>query len=72
MEKMHAIEHNADMKKHEMNARLVLEFLRHRPGGHHPALRHPGRSDRLIEDVLISLYMYGVATCRKEAVAWPT
>ncbi len=69
MEKMHAIEHNADMKKHEMTARLVLEFLP--PIDREDITRLSAIQDDLIdsiEDVLISLYMYGVTTCRKEAV----
>ncbi len=69
MEKMHAIEHNADMKKHEMTARLVLEFLP--PIDREDITRLSAIQDDLIdsiEDVLISMYMYGVTSCREDAV----
>jgi len=69
MEKMHEIEHNADMKKHEMTAHLVVEFLP--PIDREDINRLSAIQDDLIdsiEDVLISMYMYGVTACREDAV----
>lgn len=69
MEKMHEIEHSADMKKHEMTARLVAEFLP--PIDREDISRLAAIQDDLIdsiEDVLIALYMYGVTACREDAV----
>jgi uncharacterized protein Yka (UPF0111/DUF47 family) len=69
MEKMHQIEHNADMKKHEMTEHLVVEFLP--PIDREDINRLSAIQDDLIdsiEDVLISMYMYGVTSCREDAV----
>lgn len=69
MAKMHEIEHNADMKKHEMTEHLVAEFLP--PIDREDINRLAAIQDDLIdsiEDVLISMYMYGVKTSREDAV----
>ena len=69
MEKMHEIEHSADMKKHEMTSHLVVEFLP--PIDREDINRLAAIQDDLIdsiEDVLISMYMYGVTSCREDAV----
>jgi len=69
MEQMHAIEHSADMKKHAMTEHLVTEFLP--PIDREDINRLSAIQDDLIdsiEDVLISMYMYGVTSCRPDAV----
>jgi uncharacterized protein Yka (UPF0111/DUF47 family) len=69
MDKMHGIEHSADMKKHEMTEHLVVEFLP--PIDREDINRLAAIQDDLIdsiEDVLISMYMYGVPACREDAV----
>jgi uncharacterized protein Yka (UPF0111/DUF47 family) len=69
MEKMHDIEHAADMKKHKMTEHLVAEFLP--PIDREDINRLSAIQDDLIdsiEDVLISMYMYGVTACREDAV----
>ena len=69
MAKMHEIEHNADMKKHKMTEHLVVEFLP--PIDREDITRLSAILDDLIdsiEDVLISMYMYGVTSCRQDAV----
>lgn len=69
MEKMHEIEHKGDMKKHEMTEHLVAEFLP--PIDREDINRLAAIQDDLIdsiEDVLISMYMYGVSSCREDAV----
>lgn len=67
MEQMHAIEHSGDMKKHEMTEHLVAEFLP--PIDREDINRLAAILDDLIdsiEDVLISMYMYGVTSCRED------
>jgi uncharacterized protein Yka (UPF0111/DUF47 family) len=69
MEKMHSIEHTADMKKHAMTERLVAEFLP--PIDREDISRLAVVMDDLIdsiEDVLLAIYMYGISTCRPDAV----
>ncbi len=69
MSKMHEIEHSADMKKHKMTEHLVVEFLP--PIDREDITRLSAILDDLIdsiEDVLISMYMYGVTACRPDAV----
>jgi predicted phosphate transport protein (TIGR00153 family) len=67
MEQMHAIEHSGDMKKHEMTEHLAAEFLP--PIDREDISRLAAVQDDLIdsiEDVLISVYMYGVMSCRED------
>ena len=67
MEQMHAIEHSGDMKKHEMTEHLVAEFLP--PIDREDINRLAAILDDLIdsiEDVLVSMYMYGVTSCRED------
>lgn len=69
MVRMHEIEHSADMKKHKMTEHLVVEFLP--PIDREDINRLSAILDDLIdsiEDVLISMYMYGVTSCRQDAV----
>lgn len=68
MEKMHEIEHNADLKKHEMSEKLLREFLP--PIDRDDIVALGSALDQVvdgIEDVVLRLYMFDVRSIRPEA-----
>ena len=68
LEKMHEIEHNADLKKHEMSEKLLREFLP--PIDRDDIVELGNALDQVvdgIEDVVLRLYMFDVRSIRPEA-----
>ncbi len=68
LEKMHDIEHSADIKLQELTSKLAREFIT--PIDRQDILAIAQRIDDVtdsIEDVLIRLYMYNIQVIRKEA-----
>lgn len=66
---MHQIEHSADIEKHEMMKRLIKEFLP--PIEREDIMSIAQEIDDVtdaIEDVLIRIYMFNIASVRKEAL----
>lgn len=66
-ERMHEIEHAADLKKHEMMGRLMKEFLP--PIDREDILTIAEALDNVcdcIEDVLLLMYMNNIKTCRSD------
>lgn len=69
MKEMHAIEHAADLAKHEMMSSLVKEFIT--PIDREDISTIAQEIDNVtdaIEDVLMQLYMYNIKSIRKEAL----
>ncbi|RDU22540.1 DUF47 domain-containing protein [Anaerosacchariphilus polymeriproducens] len=69
MKEMHAIEHAADLAKHEMMSYLVKEFIT--PIDREDISTIAQEIDNVtdaIEDVLMQLYMYNIQSVRKEAL----
>ena len=61
IEKMHAIEHKADLEKHEMQQRLMREFVTPIEGNDILTLMHAlDNVTDAVEDVLRALYMYRI------------
>lgn len=68
VEKMHEIEHNADLKKHEMHEKLLREFLP--PIDRDDIMELSAALDQVvdgIEDVVLRLYMFDIRSLRDEA-----
>ncbi len=68
LEKMHEIEHSADLKKHEMSEKLLREFLP--PIDRDDIMELSASLDQVvdgIEDVVLRLYMFDVHSVRPEA-----
>lgn len=71
MEAMHAIEHAADLEKHEMMRKLAREFLS--PIEREDIVMLSQALDTVvdrIEDVLLRMYMFNVRRIRDEALAF--
>ena len=69
MDEMHEIEHNADMLKHEMMARLVKEFLP--PIEREDIVEFSHTVDDVtdcVEDVLRRMYMFNITALRPDAI----
>ena len=69
IKEMHEIEHNADLKKHEMMNKLAKEFITPIERGDIIDLAH--QIDNVtdsIEDVLTRIYMYNIVEIKKEAL----
>lgn len=69
LDEMHAIEHAADLDKHEMMRKLAKEFLP--PIEREDIMSLASELDDVtdtIEDVLIRLYMFNITTIRVEAL----
>ena len=68
LEKMHEIEHTADLKKHEMMNKLVKEFITPIERGDIVELSHQiDNVTDAVEDVLVRLYMFNITSLRSEA-----
>lgn len=68
-EKMHEIEHTADLKKHDMMNKLVKEFITPIERGDIIELSHQiDNVTDAIEDVLVRLYMFNITSIRSEAL----
>lgn len=68
LEKIHDIEHRADLKKHEMHEKLLREFLP--PIDRDDIVALGGELDQVvdgIEDVVLRLYMFDIRSLRDEA-----
>ncbi|CUN88931.1 DUF47 domain-containing protein [Clostridium sp. NSJ-49] len=66
---MHKIEHNADIKKHEMINKLSKEFIT--PIERGDIIELANEIDNVtdaIEDVLVRIYMFNISVMREEAV----
>ncbi|MCD2501153.1 DUF47 family protein [Clostridium sp. NSJ-145] len=66
---MHEIEHNADIKKHEMINKLSKEFIT--PIERGDIIELANEIDNVtdaIEDVLVRIYMFNISVMREEAV----
>lgn len=69
IEKMHEIEHTADLKKHDMMNKLVKEFITPIERGDLVELSHQiDNVTDAIEDVLVRLYMFNITSIRSEAI----
>lgn len=69
MVEMHAIEHSADLKKHEMMEKLAREFIT--PIEREDIMEMAHQIDNVtdaIEDVLMRLYMFNITEIREDAV----
>lgn len=69
MKEMHAIEHAADLAKHDMMSNLVKEFIT--PIDREDISTIAQEIDNVtdtIEDILMQLYMYNIKSIRKEAL----
>ncbi len=73
LEKMHEIEHTADLKKHDMMNKLVKEFITPIERGDIIELSHQvDNVTDAVEDVLVRLYMFNITTLRSEALEFCT
>lgn len=69
LEKMHEIEHTADIKKHDMMNKLVKEFITPIERGDIIELSHQiDNVTDAVEDVLVRLYMFNINSLRSEAL----
>lgn len=69
LEKMHEIEHTADIKKHDMMNKLVKEFITPIERGDIIELSHQiDNVTDAVEDVLVRLYMFNITSLRSEAL----
>lgn len=69
LEKMHEIEHTADLKKHDMMNKLVKEFITPIERGDIIELSHQiDNVTDAVEDVLVRLYMFNITELRPEAL----
>lgn len=71
LNQMHVIEHNADIKKHELMSRLLHEFIT--PIEREDIVSFSDAIDNVtdaIEDVIISLYIYNITDIRIDALAF--
>lgn len=69
LEKMHEIEHTADLKKHDMMNKLVKEFITPIERGDIIELSHQiDNVTDAVEDVLVRLYMFNITSLRSEAL----
>ena len=71
MKEMHAVEHAADIAKHDMNGELARAFIT--PIEREDIMALSQQLDDVtdsIEDVLIRLYMFNILSIREEALAF--
>ncbi|WP_404988490.1 DUF47 domain-containing protein [Clostridium culturomicium] len=69
LEKMHEIEHTADVKKHDMMNKLAKEFITPIERGDIIELSHQiDNVTDAVEDVLVRLYMFNITSLRSEAL----
>lgn len=69
LEEMHTIEHNADIKKHDMMNKLAKEFITPIERGDIIELAHEiDNVTDAIEDVLVRIYMFNITSIREEAI----
>lgn len=69
IEEMHDIEHNADLKQHEMMNKLVKEFITPIDRGDIIQLAHEiDNVTDAIEDILIKIYMFNIKSMRIDAL----
>jgi predicted phosphate transport protein (TIGR00153 family) len=69
IEEIHVIEHNADLKKHEMMSNLLHEFIA--PIEREDIIQLANCIDNItdaIEDVLLRIYMFNIKTIKPEAL----
>lgn len=69
IEEMHKIEHNADLKKHDMINRLSKEFIT--PIERGDIIELANKIDNItdaVEDILVNIYMYNISSMREEAL----
>lgn len=69
IKEMHTIEHNADIKKHEMLSKLEREFITPIDRGDIIELAHQiDNVTDAIEDILVRIYMFNISAMRAEAM----
>lgn len=71
MEKLHAIEHEGDERKHELVSRLVKEFIT--PIEREDIMSITDQIDDVtdaVEDVLLKIYMFNINSIQDDAIAF--